>query len=69
MVNSANKGLCIFGEKDTFCFIVERFEKLKVNQNLVLKVVDGGNHSLELDKEPIKSIKLLKSVISDINEF
>jgi len=42
---------------------------LKVNQNLVLKVVDSGNYSLELDKEPIKSIELLKSVISDINEF
>ncbi|WP_240620217.1 alpha/beta family hydrolase [Peribacillus acanthi] len=69
MVNSDNKGLCIFGEKDSFCFIEDRFEKLKNNQNLILKVVDGGNHSLELDKEPIKSIEILKSVISDINEF
>ncbi|USK52982.1 alpha/beta hydrolase [Cytobacillus solani] len=69
MVNSDHKGLCIFGEKDHFCFIVERFEKLKTNQNLILKVVDGGNHSLELDKEPITSIEILKSVISDINEF
>lgn len=69
MVNSENKGLCIFGEKDHICFIVERFEKLKNNQNLLLKVVDGANHRLELDKEPIKSIELLKSVISDINEF
>ena len=69
MVNSNNKGLCIFGEKDSVCFITERFEKLKSNQNLLLKVVDGGNHSLELDKEPIKSIEMLKGVISDINEF
>ncbi|WP_108668759.1 alpha/beta family hydrolase [Peribacillus acanthi] len=69
LVNSNNKGLCIFGEKDSFCFIVDRFEKLKNNQNLILKVVDGGDHSLELDKEPIKSIEILKSVISDINEF
>jgi hypothetical protein len=69
MVNSNNKGLCIFGEKDSVCFIAERFEKLKNNQNLLLKVVDGGNHSLELDKEPIKSIEVLKSVISVINEF
>lgn len=69
MVNSDNKGLCIFGEKDSFCFIVERFEKLKNNQNLILKVVDGGNHSLELDEEPIKSIEILKSVITAINEF
>jgi len=69
MVNSNNKGLCIFGEKDSVCFITERFEELKSNQNLLLKVVDGGNHSLELDKEPIKSIEMLKGVISDINEF
>jgi hypothetical protein len=40
MVNSDNKGLGIFGEKDSVCFIVERFEKLKNNQNLILKV-DG----------------------------
>lgn len=69
MLNSDNEGLCIFGGKDSFCFIVERFEKLKSNQNLILKVVDGGNHSLEFDKEPIKSIEILNSVISDINEF
>jgi hypothetical protein len=69
MLNSVNEGLCIFGEKDSFCFIEERFEKLKNNQKLLLKVVNGGNHSLELDTEPIKSIEILNSVISDINEF
>lgn len=69
MVNSDHKGLCIFGEKDSFCFIIERFEKLKNNKNLILKVVDGGNHNLELEEEPIKSIEILKSVITDINEF
>jgi hypothetical protein len=69
MINSNNEGLCIFGEDDSDCFIVERFEKLKSNQSLRLKVVESGNHSLELDKEPIKSIEILKSVISDIEEF
>ncbi|WP_010676716.1 alpha/beta hydrolase [Bacillus timonensis] len=68
MLHSDNKGLCIIGDKDR-CFIEERFEKLKNNHNLVLKVVNGGNHGLELDKEPIKSIEILKNVISDINEF
>jgi hypothetical protein len=68
MVNSDNKGLCIIGDKDS-CFIVERFERLKNNDDLILKVVDGGNHSLELDEEPIKSIEILKRVISEINEF
>jgi hypothetical protein len=69
MVNSNNEGFCIFGEKDSDCFITERFEKLKNNQNLKLKVVDSGNHNLEYDKEPIKSIEMLKGVISAINEF
>ena len=69
MVNSNHKGLCFFGEKDSFCFIVDRFEKLKDNPNLILKVVDGGNHNLDLDDQPIKSIEILKSVISDMNEF
>lgn len=68
MANSENKGLCIIGDKDS-CFIEERFEKLKNNQDLRLKVVEGGNHALELDKEPIQSIEILKSVISAINEF
>ncbi|WP_449536453.1 alpha/beta family hydrolase [Ferdinandcohnia sp. Marseille-Q9671] len=69
MVTSKNKGLCIFGGKDRVCFIEERFEELKKNKNLLLKVVDGANHNLELDTEPIKSIEVLKNVISDINEF
>jgi hypothetical protein len=68
MVNSDHKALCIIGDKDT-CFIVDRYEKLKNNDDLILKVVDGGNHSLELDEEPIKSIEILKSVISEINKF
>ncbi|MFS0864854.1 alpha/beta family hydrolase [Fredinandcohnia sp. 179-A 10B2 NHS] len=68
MVNSDKKGLCIIGDND-ICFVVERFEQLKNNPNLKLKVVEGGNHNLELDQEPIKSIDLLKSVISTINHF
>lgn len=68
MVNSDNKGLFIIGNKDV-CFIGNRFERLKNNHNLILKVVDGANHSLEFDEQPIKSIDILKSIITDINEF
>ncbi|WBL17010.1 MULTISPECIES: alpha/beta hydrolase [Sutcliffiella] len=68
MANSENKGLCIIGDRDS-CFVEDRFEKLKNNRNLLLKVVEGGNHGLELDGEPIKSIELLKDVIQTINEF
>lgn len=69
MVNSDQKGLCIIGDNDRHCFIEERFEKLRRNQNLTLKVIGGGNHSLELDNDPINSIEILKTVISNINEF
>ncbi|MDR4886039.1 alpha/beta hydrolase [Fredinandcohnia sp. QZ13] len=68
MANCNNKGLCIIGDKDP-CFIEQRFERLTNNHNLTLKVLEGGNHGLELEKEPIKSIDLLKDVISDMNEF
>ncbi|HET7658181.1 MAG TPA: alpha/beta hydrolase [Bacillales bacterium] len=69
MVTSDHKGLCFFGEKDRVCYIEERFEELKNNRNLILKVVNGANHNLEFDQDPIKSIERLKSVISDINVF
>ncbi|MBM7660239.1 hypothetical protein JOC85_001006 [Bacillus mesophilus] len=68
MVNSDHKGLCIIGDKD-FCYIKECFEQLKHKQNLLLKVVQGGDHSLELQGEPIQSIDVLKNVISAIDEF
>ena len=68
MVNGNNKGLCVIGDRDS-CYIVDRFEKLKNNQNLTLKVVEGGNHSLDLEEDPIQSIDILKGVISDINNF
>jgi hypothetical protein len=68
MLNSINRGLCIIGDKDR-CFVEERFDRLKNNDHLLLKVVTGGNHSLELDEEPIRSIEVFKDVIFDMNEF
>lgn len=68
MLKSDNKSLCIIGDKDS-CFIEERLEKLKNNHKLKINVVEGGNHSLELNEKPIQSIDVLKSVILDINDF
>ncbi|MBD8070081.1 alpha/beta hydrolase [Bacillus sp. PS06] len=68
MVQNVNKGLCLIGDNDP-CFIPERFELLKNNQHLVSSVIEGGNHALELENEPIDSIDILKRVISDINEL
>ena len=68
MLNSNNKGLCIIGDKDP-CFIKGRFERLKSNYHLQIKLIEGTNHSLELDGKPIESIEIVKSVISTINDF
>ncbi|WP_368505142.1 alpha/beta hydrolase [Alkalihalophilus sp. As8PL] len=68
MLKSNNKGLCIIGDKDSY-FIEERMEKLKNNYRLEIKVVEGGNHSLELNEEPLESIDVLKRVILDISDF
>lgn len=68
MLNNDHQGLCIIGNEDQ-CYIEERYEELKKNENLHLMLVEGGNHSLELKREPIKSIEILKSIISEIDEF
>ncbi|PLR70786.1 alpha/beta family hydrolase [Bacillus sp. UMB0728] len=63
-----HKGLCIIGDQDPF-FTWERIERIKENPNLSIKVVEGGDHSLELSGDPIQSIDLLKNIISDIQHF
>jgi hypothetical protein len=56
-------------EKIVFILLRSALKNLKYNHNLILNVVEGGNHRLEIDNERIKSIEILKSVISSINEF
>ncbi|MFP7471135.1 alpha/beta hydrolase [Niallia taxi] len=68
MVTNENKGLCIIGDKDS-CFIAERFGKLKNNRQLTFHLVEGGNHSLELDGLPIESVEILKGVLMEISNF
>lgn len=68
LLDSEHKSLCIIGDKDP-CFIKERFEQLKNNHNLTLSLIDGGNHALELDNDPIESIDILKNVMVEIAGF
>ncbi|MCP1156701.1 MULTISPECIES: alpha/beta family hydrolase [Bacillus] len=68
MAAGSHKGLCIIGDQDPF-FTWERIERIKGNPNLSIKVVEGGDHSLELSGDPIQSIDLLKNIISDIRQF
>ncbi|UII55532.1 alpha/beta hydrolase [Cytobacillus spongiae] len=68
MVNCDKEGLCVIGDQDP-CYLEERYEKLKSNLKLTLKLVDGGNHSLELDQQPITSIDCVKDVMTSIQMF
>ncbi len=68
MVNSEQERLCIIGDRD-HCFIEKRFEQLKNNDDLTFSLVEGANHALEIDGEPIKSIDILKSVMFEMAEF
>ncbi|WP_088036377.1 alpha/beta family hydrolase [Evansella clarkii] len=68
MKNTNNKGLCIIGDQDSCC-ITDRFEALKKHSNLTLRLIEGGDHGLELSNQPVESINILKEVIADINEF
>ncbi|MDV2884628.1 alpha/beta family hydrolase [Alkalihalophilus pseudofirmus] len=68
MRKSEHRGFCIIGDQDS-CFIEERMATLKHNEQLKLQIVEGGNHSLELNDDPLESIDVLKRVISKINEF
>jgi hypothetical protein len=68
IADGSNKGLCIIGDQDPY-FTWERIERVKENPNLSIKVVEGGDHRLELSGDPIQSIDVLRDIISDINQF
>lgn len=68
LLNTSQKGLCIIGDSDP-CYINERFEELKGNKKLFLNLIEGANHSLELENNIYESIDLLNKVIKIIDEF
>ncbi|MED1603152.1 alpha/beta hydrolase [Alkalihalophilus marmarensis] len=68
MRKSEHRGLCIIGDQD-HCFINERMETLQQNAQLNSLIVEGGNHSLELNDDPLESINVMKKVISVIHDF
>lgn len=63
-----HEGIVIIGNEDP-CFIEERFEEIKKNQNLTLHLVEGANHSLELKNNIIGSIDVLKDIMKVIDDF
>ncbi|MDP4146558.1 MAG: alpha/beta hydrolase [Bacillota bacterium] len=68
LLNNKNKALCIIGDKDP-CYIYEKFEEIKKNNQLNTNLIEGVNHSLEFKSDIFKSIEVLKDVMIKIDEF
>ncbi|MDH5160033.1 hypothetical protein [Heyndrickxia oleronia] len=68
LLNNKNQALCIIGDKDP-CFIYEKFEEIKNNNRLKTSLIEGANHSLEIEGDIFKSIEVLKDVMVKIDEF
>ncbi|HLO11738.1 MAG TPA: alpha/beta hydrolase [Pseudoneobacillus sp.] len=68
LLNNKNKALCIIGDKDP-CYIYEKFEEIKKNNQLKTSLIEGVNHSLEFERDIFRSIEVLKDVMIKINQF
>ncbi|MET3196087.1 alpha/beta family hydrolase [Gottfriedia sp. OAE603] len=66
--NADQKGLCIIGDCDQW-YNEERFEVLKGNNILNLNLIEGANHSLEIENNIFDSIDLLKKIMNIIHKF
>jgi hypothetical protein len=68
MAKSRHTGLCFIGDKDPI-YIKEQYAQLENNPNIAYTLLSGANHSLEFEDDPLKSIDVLKDVISEIQNF
>ncbi|WP_245827573.1 alpha/beta hydrolase [Paenisporosarcina indica] len=68
MVASNHKGLCFIGDNDR-CYSEERYNQVTSNPNIVSRLFDKVNHSLEYDNNPVESIDVLKNIIHDMKHF
>ncbi|WEG12589.1 alpha/beta hydrolase [Pullulanibacillus sp. KACC 23026] len=68
MIKNKHEGLCFIGDNDHF-YTEELFLKLRNNETIQSKLLKGVNHSLDNDDDPIKSIDVLKTIITDIDKF
>lgn len=68
MNESLPSGLYIIGDKDP-CYILERYEQICTKENMSCILIPGTEHSLNYAENPIESIDVLKSVITEISNF
>jgi len=68
MLKSNQKGLCFIGDNDHF-YIEERFNQLMQNENLMSKLIPNVDHRFQYSNDVLRSIDVLKDVITVIERF
>lgn len=68
MMHSKQRSLCFIGDNDS-CYIEERFERLRANPNLLLRLIPGVNHGLEYETDLFASMDVLKQVMKEVEAF
>ncbi|GIO61445.1 alpha/beta hydrolase [Paenibacillus cineris] len=68
MMDSKQRSLCFIGDNDS-CYIEERFERLRANPNLLLRLIPGVNHGLEYETDLFASMDVLKQVMKEVEAF
>lgn len=65
---TTNKGLCILGDKDKI-YSEKLWEIVGKNEHIKTRLIKNANHRLEHHEDFYKSFDILKSIISDIEDF
>ncbi|MFC4408834.1 hypothetical protein ACFOZY_00150 [Chungangia koreensis] len=68
MRNSTQKGLSIIGDADQI-YSEERVALVEQNPNMISKVIPRVGHALDVEGNALKSIDILKEVMTEIQEF
>ncbi|OZB91251.1 alpha/beta hydrolase [Paenibacillus sp. XY044] len=68
MMRSKQRGLCFIGDNDS-CYIEERFQQLRENPKLTLRLIPGVNHGLEYETDLFPSLDVLKQVMKEVEAF
>lgn len=63
-----NRALGFIGDEDPV-FDAERWNQLKANSQMDLRLVTGTEHSLEYPGKPLASIDVLKEIMAEIEKF
>ncbi|MCB5936912.1 hypothetical protein LI012_18155 [Caldibacillus thermoamylovorans] len=68
MLKSELGGSVFIGNKDPY-YVEERFLKLEENLHLTLSLIPGANHSLEFENNTIQSIRVVETIIEELQKI